>query len=342
MSIVKKTDVDDGSITISADVASDATVSSGVVDSSITTEMTNITDASKAKRLPGRPRKQPVRPVYIRGGIMTMPTRRENVMEMMYEHPIIFKKIFCILFKLMGADEVRFRFLQDRIQMLTRDHYNRTDVLIIIDATKLNYYYCHMPYDVYIKAEPLRLISHKVNKNYGMFIMYSSSQTMRSTISFVFQNSQITTDDSEEVSLISAGSSYDFDINDFNDAEYPIQFSYESKIFKQLVASIQAQSETVSFEKIGTDPLMIRYGKSDSGIKAYNIFRDPSKIKLHCSLGATDVFSVSTKATYLKPFAVSLLSDEIMISLHATNNIILRSTIDNGTIKMYARIRSTD
>jgi hypothetical protein len=69
-------------------------------------------------------------------------------------------------------------------------------------------------------------------------------------------------------------------------------------------------------------------------IKAINIFKDPSKIKLETTLDQDDLFSVSARIIDIKPISRSLISDYIYIYVDKEKDLVFKMIIDNGTFEL--------
>ena len=66
------------------------------------------------KKRPGRPRKTPLRKPRPRDGIVSSPSDSTNFIELIYDKPLIFKKLWQY-FKLMAVDKIQLIFIHFQI-----------------------------------------------------------------------------------------------------------------------------------------------------------------------------------------------------------------------------------
>ena len=97
----------------------------------------------EVKRPPGRPALKKKQNID-KNGIVSFPMGADNIMELIYDGPLIFKKIFNI-FKAMEASEIKIEFNTDEIKIITTDHLSNNINYLKIDCSKLNHYYCRHP-----------------------------------------------------------------------------------------------------------------------------------------------------------------------------------------------------
>ena len=88
---------------------------------------------AEVKKRPGRPRKKPLRPPMERIGTAAAPKQPENVVEFIYDKPMIYKKVFA-LFKAADAKELTFVFDKTEVRVITSDHREKAHFLATFDC----------------------------------------------------------------------------------------------------------------------------------------------------------------------------------------------------------------
>jgi energy-converting hydrogenase Eha subunit C len=146
-------------------------------------------------------------------------------------------------------------------------------------------------------------------------------------LNVVLKNYEIGNDDIYEIDLIDVSERCESIPTDI-DKDYPLKFNLPTKFFKKMINDISQCSNFVTIEKNGLDPLQIKYTASRR-MTSCSTYKDPEKINLVSTVGATDIFSVSIKIDYLTAFAKSGIGETISISAHKYLPIVFRSTLDN-------------
>jgi hypothetical protein len=276
---------------------------------------------------PGRPRKNPVPEPTPRNGIVHDPSSNDNMIEMSYDNPIIFKKVFSLL-KNMNVKEINFYFTGTSVLLFGIDHLEKNNIHIKFNPNKMNHYFCERPVTVTIDTKNLDKITQKIDKNYDLISLILKKDSYRNNVIITLKNSTLSIDENHVVRLIESDRNYDsFVGRPLDYVNYPIKFELPCKFFKKLINDIYVFNEVFTIEK-SSGPLSFTYKNITNTVKGYNICRDEKKINLVSTV--TDIFSVSIQIDYLKAVSNSLLADNIKIYADSERDLVLNMTIDEA------------
>lgn len=280
------------------------------------------------KKKPGRPRKKPLKKPLRRNGISKNPLNPDNMVEMIYDMPFVFKRIFT-LFKSMAVKEICMQFEKDIINIITTDHLKKSYIKVTVDCKKINHYYCSDPTRIYLNPKNIEKIIQVLDKNYVSIAFVLKTITSRSALTVIFKN-EIKIDECREIDLIQSSNILSDVV--FDDTNYPIKFTLPGKYFKKFINDISSFSDTLTIDKVGPTPLTFSYTSKDKTVKSKHIVQSPDSINLISTIADDDIFSSSVQIDYIKPLSSSLLSDQISISAHTHENMIFKISVDNETI----------
>ena len=295
---------------------------------------------SKTRRRPGRPRKTPVKKQLKRSGISNAPINVENCMEMVYDTPVMFKRIFT-LFKAMAVQHICIEFREKTVNILTPDHLKKSYAKINVNCENLNHYYCMEPINSYINPKNLEKIIKVIDNDYTSMTFLLKTISNRSSLHIIFKNS-MHIDEYREIELIKPSDNI-YDVS-FDDLKYPVKFTLPSKYFKKIITDISTFSDSFTITKVGLSPLAITYISKDKTVCARHIVQDSKAISLLANITEDDIFSSSVNIDYIKPLSNSLLSDFISISADNRNNMIFKLAVDRNsdgrpTINIYVNTK---
>jgi hypothetical protein len=282
------------------------------------------------KKKPGRPRKKPLKKPLKRNGISENPINKENCMEMIYDMPSVFKRIFT-LFKSMAVKEICMEFKEKTIDILTTDHLKKSHIKVVIKCCNINHYYCKESIKSYLNPKNMEKIIQVLDKNYMSIAFVLKTITNRSILNILFKN-DIRIDEYREIDLIQASNTA-YNVS-FDSANYPIKFMLPGKYFKKFINDISSFSDTLTINKIGSSSLTFSYTSKDKTVKSKHIVQSPESIKLVSLVSDDDIFSSSVQIDYIKPLSSSLLSDFVSISADTHKNMIFQVEVDNKTIEI--------
>jgi hypothetical protein len=287
------------------------------------------------KKKPGRPPLRIKKEQIEKHGVIDIPKNEENVMEFIYDMPIIFKKIFNFL-KLMEVKEIKIKFMADSVQLISLDHLEKNIINLNIDCSKTIHYYCKNQIVVILDSKNIERVLQKIDKSYNTITIISKKDSYQSEIMINFSNSDIDIDEIHIINLTGSNfideTKYDFNNRDYE--SYPIKFQLPCKYFKKIINDISSFSNIFKIEKIKGIELQFPYDSDGRTIKVNNIFNNPNKIKLESNIKESDIFSVSTYIDYVKALSNSLISDNIKIYLHQEYDMVFKLFVDNTTFEL--------
>jgi len=292
-------------------------------------------DNSIKKRKPGRPPLRIKKEQIARMGVVDEPKNEDNMVEFIYDIPMIFKKIFNFL-KLMEVKEIKLKFMENKLQLISIDHLEKNIINLDIDCTKTIHYFCKNPIVVILDLKNIEKVLQKIDKNYSTITLISKIDTYNSEIMINFSNTEI---DIDEIHIINLMESHFVDDNkyeyiDIDYEKYPIKFQLPCKYFKKIINDISVFSNIFKIEKIKGIELQFPYDTDGRVIKVTNIFNNAEKIKLESSIEENDIFSVSTYIDYVKALSNSLISDSIKIYVDKENDMVFKVFVDNTTFEL--------
>lgn len=297
------------------------------------------TDSSSKPRRPGRPCLIQKKEIIERKGIVDTPTFNTNIMELVYDGPQVFKKIFN-LFKLMDVKEIKISFMLDHVDIITTDHLQKNVNKLTINCSKLIHYYCSYPITITLNAKNIEKVIQKLDKTYHTITIISKEISYRNEILIIFRNSEIDMDEYHTINLIETEQSELITCDKPNYDLYPIQFQLTSKLFKKIITDMASFSNTFTIEKIKGIALQFSCMTPEKTIKVKHIYKNEGKIKLKSTILEDDIFSVSTKIDYIKALSNSLIGDTINFYVDKEEDIVFKLIIDNGTfdLTIYTKI----
>lgn len=287
-------------------------------------------EVEEEKKGPGRPRKKPLKPPMKKNGVSATPLYKDNCMEMVYDSPTVFKKIFT-LFKAMAIKEICISFEEKVINILTTDHLKKSHIKVPIKCDNINHYYCKEPIKSYIHPKNMEKIIQVLDKNYTSIAFELKSVTNRSVLSIIYKN-DMKVDEYRDIDLIQPSDNIT-DVS-FDDTTYPIKFTLPSKYFKKTVNDISTFSDILTLNKMGGTPLTFTYASKDKTVKSKHAFKDPSVIKLVSTIADDDIFSSSVRIDYVKPLSGTLIAEYIHISADQNRNMIFKIDADGANIQI--------
>ena len=284
------------------------------------------------KKGPGRPRLNPTHPPAPRAGISKKPNDPDNHIELIYDQPIIMKKIFQF-FKSIAASQIQIIFRPKDVIFYATDHHGKSKIRLRIDAEKLNNYYCKSVIDIGIDTKPMELVLNKVDKDYKSMLMYSDNNSLNKHLVIVLENN-MDIYEMHNIDLISLYNKME-DESAFDETDYTIRFNFPSKYFKKTISDIKSISNLLSINQEDNEsPIVFEYCTANNRMKSKHTLKNKEKIGLVSKLREGDSFRVDISIEYIKPISSSQIADDIVILLDENRDFMTMATIDNGTIEI--------
>lgn len=286
---------------------------------------------SKAKKGPGRPRKNPKKDPTPRSGIVSAPKTATNTMEFVYDNPTNIKKILTF-FKGISAAQIQILFRPTEVIFYAQDHHKKSDVQIRIDTQKINHYYCQKVFDVGISCKELELVLNTVDKDCLSITLSSLAGQMQNVLLFSF-DTEIEVAENYSIDLIGNFTRMTNE-HEFNDAaNYAINFVLPFKTFRKYINDAKSMSEEISFiQEDSKSLLQMGYMSKNRKIHCVKSVRNPAKIKFHSAVANDNSFRVDMQVNSLKPLCSSIFSEDITIYIDENKKFMTYGVIDNGTI----------
>lgn len=287
----------------------------------------------KPVRKPGRPPKKKLTDIQIQTfGIVKEPKSPDHVMELVYENPTLFKKLFA-LYKKYGISEVTWDFYADRIEHVARDFDKKCIIKTEFYADMLVRYYCKEPkFSRTIKRDNLDKVFKSMDKSYPNVSFISREEDSRSKMYIVVTNQEVDAQFTYDPDLIKEPDPQNIIVP--SDENYPIKFELPSSHFKKLISDINASgSEVFTLKKEGLDPISFTY----EAAKKLNLaasYNNSEKIALKCTLDADDIFAISVPIKHIRPFSDSNIGDTVHIAADKYGDFSVWSYIDKKKISL--------
>lgn len=288
------------------------------------------------KKGPGRPKKQVVKKIVPKLGIVKEPSnltsandsRLINIFELLYDNPIMFKKIFA-LFKSMSVEDIRIKLEKTSIKMYAIDHTDSNQIYINIHGDKMNRYYTSKNLEFGLGPANIQKILQTLNKDYSKIYWFTSAQYERSKIKIGLSNDEIEEDSIYTIDLDQIDE-YDWSIEEkiSMEDEYPLKFELPFRYFKKKVTDFRLLGDIMKIEKHGEGQLRLSYNFSNNKGDQNTYFRNPAKINLQSLIDPGEIFSTSVCLDHIKPLAGSLIADSIHISACVDRELIFTALLD--------------
>lgn len=258
------------------------------------------------KRRPGRPPKEKVQSIHIEHfGIVDKPHIEDDIVEIVYDNPKMFKKILSIL-KQYNVTEVKLVFLKKKIIIPARSDNGRIDVFIEIDCNLLVRYYCKEPIERCVKRVSLEQIFSKLDKHQNQVDIILKESDNKSKLYINIKDSETDNIDHYHSEIIPGENDVPSDLPDIS--KYPVKFELPSKKFKDTVDKISKLSSHMSFSNSG-NILSIQYdGEKNT---CTSVFQNSSKILFSSTLHSSDIFQISLRISDIKPISAANVGKNI-------------------------------
>lgn len=295
-----------------------------------------VSDDEPVKKKPGRPKKVVVKRKIPHKGVVRAPSNayeeetqptQVNVLEVMDDNPLMFKKIFQ-LFKTMGSQDIRLRF-EPEVLKIYQLVANKAKIYVKIFGKKLSRYYCEKPFE--IGCNPSRIYDKLIplSKSHSKITITTNRQHMRSKIFIIITNDEMDEDavDDLEIDEIEP---YDWDIEETLTGEerYPIRFVMPSKYFKKKITDLSKGCDILRIEKTGFENLRFYHVHNDRRGRHDSYYKNSGLINLISMLEEDDIFSTSVYTDDIKSFSSVLITDEIQIAADKDSDLIFTLYLD--------------
>lgn len=319
-----------------------ATATPSTSESDSEAEIEVLVEPDKKKK-PGRPRKRPIKPEAVKNGVLDDPITKDNLIELMYDKPVNFKRI-CSYWKSLNAERVTMVFTATHLNMYCRDHNENNDVQFTLDGSKMSSYYCGEDRCISINFNNLELILQKLDKSYETISFIITRRDSLKLLYIVLKNDEnipeyfdidVTTEFKEPV---------DYSVFDEkNAADYQLEFRLKGRYFKKAISDSKHFEKVWQIEKLGSEGNLIFSYKSDNQqVRARLVPENNKDIALVSRIRAGEIFSVSVFTSNLKPTSSNQLADYIHIRASQNKPLWMYAEIDDRAITVNIICRTVD
>jgi hypothetical protein len=306
--------------------------------------------AKSTKKRPGRPKKPITKKTVPKLGIVCEPSnlkavndpRLVNIFELLYDNPIMFKKIFT-LFKSMFVENIRMRLEKKFIKMYAVDHTDSNQIYIKIYGDKMNRYYTNKVLEFGLGPSNIQKILQTLNKDISKVQWFTNVQYERSKIKIGLSNDEMEEDSIYTVDLDQIDE-YNWSIEDeiALEEEYPLKFELPFKYFKKKVTDFKLLGDIMKIEKHGEGPLRLSYNFTNKKGDQNTYYRNPAKLNLCSLIDQGEIFSTSVYLDYIKPLSGSLIADTIHISACVDQKLIFTALLDQDEKQNKEKVAGTE
>ena len=301
------------------------------------------------KKKPGRPKKYVVKKTIPKLGIVDEPlnnkisdSRLINVFELLYDNPIMFKKIFALL-RAMAVESIILRLEKKYIKIYAVDHTISNQIYIKIYGEQMNRYFVSKTLEFGLSPVSIQKILQTLNKDCTKISWFTTAQYERSKIKIGLSNDEMEEDSIYTIDLDNV-EAYNWEVeNELSlEEKYPLKFELPFRYFKKKVTDFKLLGEIMKIEKHGENPLRLNYNFSNNKGDQSTYFKNANKINLKSNINSGEIFSTSVYLDHIKPLAGSLISDTIHISACVGEKLIFTSLLDQDENPSKEKIQGSE
>lgn len=293
------------------------------------------------KRPVGRPPKidKNEKKSTVRKGIVSAPQNDEHIIELVYDIPLNFKRVFT-LFKLMDAQDIKIEFKLSKVRISGIGRIGHNFIDLIIDGTKLSHYFCKHTVIINLDQKNIEKIIQKIDKSYNSIFIIAKNDSYKKHINIILNDESQGIKEYHKISLIEEINEMDDNIiRDLNYRQYPLSFTLPSKYFKKIVNDISKFSKDFTIERRPGVLLSFPYDSNAKTIDVDHIFTNEELFKINCSLDKDDFISTTVRIEYIQSMATALLSEEVNVYVDKEDMMVFKSVIDNGTFDLILAVK---
>ncbi len=294
----------------------------------------------KVKRRVGRPKLvKPAPPTATRRGIVAEPSIPDHALELVYDEPINFKKIF-MLFKLMDTRDVKMEFRLTGVRISGSGHLKSNHIDLNINSAKLSQYYCRHNITVVVDQKNLEKVIQKIDKSYSNIHFIAKQDSYMKELYIVLNDEAQGIKEYHTISLLeSSNTSDDNIVSSLPFQNYPLSFTLPSKYFKKVIGDISKFSKDFTVERRPGVPLSFPYDSNSKTIDVNHVFTNPELFKINSSMPDTEFISTTVRIEYIQSLATALLSDNINVFVDHENMMVFSTTIDDATFTLLLAVK---
>lgn len=260
------------------------------------------------KRGPGRPRKRDQSEKIPLNGISSKPAVKSHVMELSYENPKIFKRIFQ-LFKGHNCNEVLITFEKETITMKSKSHQETCFNIVCLRGAYMNHYYCKDKYTVAIKRETMGEIVNSFGKEHAFVDIILRENDYKNYLYINTKDQVMDRTEGYQISLINImNCEVKEDDFKFSHVNYPLSFEMPGGHFRKVVNEFDKKTNIIEIRKNGSEPLTFTYNCDKTTHES--IYNKPEKINLKSDIDDNDMLAVNINVKQLRSFTTIVGTNE--------------------------------
>jgi hypothetical protein len=260
------------------------------------------------------------------------PEHMQHAMELLYENPTMFKKIFQ-LFKAYAAEAVHALFTADRTYLYSKSPAGTEKILCEIFCERMNQYYVSEPLHIVFSTEKFYSIFQSLPKTFSS-VAFATTQTAKyQKIWTIF------VDDNEEESVYSLdlNTSSDDPLKEINsvlrhESDYPISFEWDFKQLKGKVSeymNLRAKKMNIEQQIVdGRRSFYVKCETPDHQITNESPFKNTARINF-ISTWDEPLFTAPVYLNSVQPLAKTLISDRVKLSVDESRDLIFTADLDH-------------
>lgn len=287
----------------------------------------------KKKSRAGRPRTKKASNYPIHG-IIDKPIENDKaILEVIYDNPMVFKKIFA-LFNKYNIETIDVFFTKTSFKLCACNESGTIRIYIEFDGKKLNSYYCVEPIHIYFDSSKFYQMFQYLSKKYSKITFLSYPDSIdESIIMYVYENSM---DKMTKIMLDLVGSQKAYPWKEYEEKnksmeeEELVKFTIPSKDMKDIISEVNKVSDNIEFfihQSSGN--LTLRTHFTDKRGNYSTTYLDNDKINCKNKLEEDELLSTRFNIDIIKPFILSQIASSFDFVLDSDHNILMIGKIDS-------------
>lgn len=279
--------------------------------------------SQSAKRGPGRPRKKPMKAPDVLKGIIVTPTKEKRMMELVYQNPLNFKKLFSMIYSI-NRRKVYFLFRKKEIVIVCKDHYKKLTINATILGSNMISYFCDHELKITMDNESVNELCNIIKKDFGKISLYINDNLDNLKLTVLLFEDNHESDDKKEIPI--SFTSIDQDLLDVNDLTYDLSFRLESNHYKKRLTTY---SKGYKFCNLVYNS-QIEFQYEDENFKKGTQTKYRNNKKIDLKRHVKDLYNIECKyklETIINIFK-TIISHDFYILLSQKNGICINFYID--------------
>jgi len=287
----------------------------------------------KKKGKPGRPRKNNVSSSIPRDGIVTDVQDKQYHLDVLYDNPSMFKKIFTT-YKNFDVDKIYIKFDAEGIKMCAPDSIDKNHIFSIISGQKLNRYYCKQTIDIILSICVIKRILTELTKECTTIAFSMTENMLNNKIAVTTNEDKLNVD---SYSTLEISQNLEFKWEEIEEKikkieDYPINFELPTKYFKAKIGNLRNCASVLTIEKNGDGNLKFSTPFKDDRGENISSFKSSDRINLKANIEESAIFAVSLYLDHIKSVASTSITNEIHIYADKDRDVVFMFLLDQDEL----------